>query len=86
MKTTAIPRDTDLKSARYRYSILRRKSASDRAAMAMELSDSIRETVDAGIKKRHPDYSEDMIRLEFLRRIVEKHVFERYCLSVKGKT
>lgn len=72
MTTITIPQDTDLKSARAHISILRDKTPSERVQMAMELSDSVRETCIAGIKHRHPDYSTDQVNLEVL------------CLSIGG--
>ncbi len=74
----SIPRDTDLKSARLRYSVLRNNSSADRFNMAIELSYFLRETLDAGIRQRHPDYSRDRVRREILRLTLGKTLFEKY--------
>ena len=31
--------------------------------MTMELSDGLRSTIESGVRQRHPDYDEDMVRL-----------------------
>ena len=77
MTIISIPRDTDLKAAQNHISILRRKSATDRVQMAMDLSDSVRETCIAGIKQRHPDYSADMIHFEALRLSIGEDLFNK---------
>lgn len=38
-----------------------------RVQIAVELSDAVRETALAGIRRRHPDYSERKVRDTFLR-------------------
>ena len=77
MKIITLPRDTDLKAARAHISILRGKTPSERAQMAMELSDSVRETSVAGIKKRHPDYSAEEVNLAVLRLSIGEDLFNR---------
>ncbi|MFH1038922.1 MAG: hypothetical protein V1789_09690 [PVC group bacterium] len=74
----SIPRDTDLKSARRRYSVLRDNSPADRLDMAFELSDILRETLAAGIKQRHPDYSKGMVHRETLRLTLGKELFKKF--------
>ena len=37
-----------------------------RAQIAVELSDAVRETVLAGIRRRHPEYSDDAVSRAFL--------------------
>ena len=77
MKIISLPRDTDLKTARAHISILRGKTPSERVQMAMELSDSVRETCIAGIKKRHPDYSGEEVKLEVLRLSIGEDLFNQ---------
>jgi hypothetical protein len=75
----AIPRDTDLISARRRFLILRSNKPSDRVQMALELGDTIREIVIAGVKRRHPDYSPAMIKMEAIRLTVGEKLFQKFC-------
>ena len=77
--------DTDLKAARAHISILRGKTPSERVRMAMELSDSVRETCIAGIKKRHPDYSAEEVNLAFLRLSIGEDLFNQVNLKMNLK-
>ena len=77
MRIPTLPRDTDLKTARAHISILRGKTPSERVQMAMELSDSVRETCIAGIKQRHPDYSAEEVNLAFLRLSIGEDLFKK---------
>jgi hypothetical protein len=46
-----------------------------RLEMALELGETARELVMAGVKHRHPDYSPEQIRLAVLRLLQGKQVF-----------
>ncbi len=59
--------DTSPKFARLHLDLYRAASASSRAGIAVELSDAVRATTLAGIRHRHPDFSEEQIRHAFLR-------------------
>jgi len=48
-----------------------------RAAMVFELSDNLRELVEAGIRRRHPDYTSRQVVQGVLRLILNKDMFER---------
>lgn len=56
-------RDTDPKTARRYAELLRAKSGMDRLAQAMSLSKLTRDMAIAGIRSRHPDLSEDELRI-----------------------
>lgn len=73
-----LPRDTTPEAARHRYAILGKLTPSQRLEMAFDLSDSLRETLLAGIRHRHPDYSPRQVRRELLRLTLDKELFEKY--------
>ena len=50
------PRDTDPRAHEVQLAIYRRMTPSQRTAIALELSEAVRETARAGIRGRHPDY------------------------------
>jgi hypothetical protein len=53
----ALPaRDTDLRAHEIQMAINRRLTPAQRSALALELSEGVRETARAGIRRRHPDY------------------------------
>jgi hypothetical protein len=60
-------RDTTPRAAAIQLQLYRQASPSRRAQIAVELSDAVRSTALAGIRRRHPEYSEDEIALSFLR-------------------
>ncbi len=47
--------------------LYRAAGPSRRALVAVELSDAVRETALAGIRRRRPEYSEEQVRHAFLR-------------------
>jgi hypothetical protein len=59
-------RDTTPRAAAIQLQLYRQVSSSRRAQIAVELSDAVRDTALAGIRRRHPDYSEREVALSFL--------------------
>lgn len=57
--------------------IYRRMSGSDRLRLAMEMSDAARATTMAGIRTRHPEYSEDQVRYALFRLLHGDDLFQR---------
>lgn len=70
-----VPRDTTLEAARIRFSILRRIGIAGRAHMAVELSDGLRSIVESGIRQRHPDHDDQMVRLAAMRLAIGDQLF-----------
>ena len=75
----AIPLDTTLEAMRRQYEILRKLGPERRLAMAFELSDYLRSVVQAGVKLRHPDYSEQQTQKELLRLMVGETLYKKKC-------
>jgi hypothetical protein len=61
--------DTTPRAAAIQLQLYREAGPSRRAQIAAELSDAVRETALAGIRRRHPDYSERDVALSFLRMV-----------------
>lgn len=59
--------DTTPRAEALQLQLYREAGPSRRAQIAADLSDAVRETTLAGIRRRHPDYSDDQVRAEFLR-------------------
>ena len=66
--------DTTAKAAAIQLQLLREIGPSGRAQIAVDLSEAVRETTLAGIRRRHPEYSEREVASEFLRLV---YGFER---------
>ena len=69
--------DTTSEAARIQFSILRRRGVAGRADMAIELSDGLRATIESGVRQRHPDYSDSMVRLAALRLAIGQQLFDQ---------
>ena len=52
------PADTDRRAHEVQMAINRRMTGAQRSALALDLSEGVRETARAGIRSRHPDYDE----------------------------
>jgi hypothetical protein len=58
--------DTSPEAAALQLRLYRSLPPSARAQIAVDLSDAVRETTMAGIRRRHPDYSDDELARAFL--------------------
>ena len=45
--------------------------------MAMELSDGLRSIIESGVRQRHPDYDEKMVRLAAIRIAIGEELFRQ---------
>jgi hypothetical protein len=59
--------DTTARAEEIQMELYRRVGPSRRAQIAVELSEAVRNTTLAGIRRRHPDYSEREVAFAFLR-------------------
>jgi hypothetical protein len=58
--------DTSMAALERQRETFRRMTPEQRLAMAAEMSDEIRAVAEAGIRGRHPDYSDDQVRAELV--------------------
>ena len=79
MKTVnrSIPFDTARDAAVKQFDILRKMDIEARAAMTFELSDNLRSILASGIRQRHPDYSDDEIKMAVLRLTIDRKLFDQ---------
>jgi len=61
------PLDTSPRAAAIQLQLYRECGPSRRAQIAVDLSEAVRNTTLAGIRRRHPDYSEHEVAATFLR-------------------
>ena len=59
--------DTTPRAAAFQLQLYREAGPARRVQIAVELSDAVRATALAGIRRRHPEYSEREVAAEFLR-------------------
>ena len=70
-----IPADTTIEAVRKQIEILRRMDPEARLKMAFELSDNLRNIVEAGVRERHSDYNEQQIKQEVLRLMIGDRLY-----------
>lgn len=56
------PMDTSPEARRVQLAIFRRLTGPERVAMAFEMSDAARALTEAGIRHRHPDWSDERVQ------------------------
>ena len=77
MRNMALPQDTTLEAARVQMAVLRRLGVAHSLRMAFELSDNMRRMSEAGIRRRHPDYDNEQVRLAAIRLRLGEELFAR---------
>ena len=85
MDLNIVPRDTTLEAIRIRFSILRKIGFAGRANVAIELSDGLRATIQSGVRQRHPEYNDNMVRLAALRLAIGEQLFHQAYPDIKVK-
>lgn len=69
------PTDTAPEARAAQLQALRRMGIAGRAAMTFELTRALRQTVRAGIRRRHPDYTEEQVHQALLRLTLGEELF-----------
>ena len=77
MHLEVVPKDTTLEAARIQFSIFRKMGMEGRARMTIELSDGLRSIIESGVRQRHPDYDENMVRLAAIRIAIGEKLFRQ---------
>jgi hypothetical protein len=77
MRIDYAPADTSPEAARVQVEIFRRMDASRRFELACEMSDTIRKVSADGVRSRHPDYTEEQVRLAVARITLGEDLFHR---------
>jgi aminoglycoside phosphotransferase len=83
MRLTLLPADTTLEAARVQYMAYRRMPAGQRSQYAFDLSESLRQTALAGVRMRHPEYSDEQARLAIIRLTLGDRLFREVYAGVE---
>ncbi len=75
--------DTTPKVAAFHLELYRQAGPARRAQIAVDLSDAVRATALAGIRRRHPEYSEREVAAEFLRMVYGIRLHEQWVAAQK---
>ena len=73
--------DTSPEAARRQLEIFRRMSGSERVEMALSMSEAARELTVAGIRHRHPDWTDDQVHHALLMQLHGADVAEKIRLA-----
>jgi hypothetical protein len=77
MAIPLVPADTTLEAARVQSAVFRRMSGSRRLELALQMSDSLRHMVAAGVRSRHPEYSEAQVKFALIRLTLGDRLFRQ---------
>jgi hypothetical protein len=61
------PDDTSREAEQVQVAVWQRMTGDQRVAMSFELSENVRQIAAEGVKRRHPDYSNEQVRLAVIR-------------------
>jgi hypothetical protein len=70
-----IASDTSSDAMLEQCKILRRMGIKGRAAMTFELSNSVRQITESGVRHRHADYTQEQVRREVVRLMIGEPLF-----------
>lgn len=74
-KVDLIPRDTTLEAYRVQIQALRRLGPEGRLRMMLNFCDFIHDIARSGIRQRHPEYSEEQVKMAFIRLLYGEEIF-----------
>jgi hypothetical protein len=77
MNIELIPADTTPEAAGVQLDVFRRMAPHRRLELALELSTRIRAVAASGIRHRHPEYTEQQVRLALARLTLGEELFRR---------
>jgi hypothetical protein len=77
MSEPYLPADTTLEAARVQHAVYRRMPAERRLRMALQMSDSARKLSEAGVRARHPEYTDRQVELAVIRMMLGEELFRR---------
>lgn len=76
-KLDLLPRDTTLEAHRVQIQALRRLGEEGRLRITFEACANLRSLAAAGVRMRHPDYTEEQVRLAVTRLMAGDEVFNK---------
>ena len=77
--------DTTIEAARLQRQVLAGKTAGQRAAMALEMSELLRQLVIDGIRLRHPDITADELTHRLIERLHGRDLATAVAASSSGR-
>ena len=75
--TELFPADTTPEARRVQVEVFRQMAPERRSALAVRLSRQLREVAEAGVRMRHPDYTQEQVRLAAIRLRLGNDLFRK---------
>lgn len=72
-----IAADTTEEAARVQAAVFRRMTPEKRLELAFQMTSDLRRRLAEGVRQRHPDYSEDLVRLAVIRLTLGDDLFRK---------
>jgi hypothetical protein len=72
-----IPRDTSLEAYRVQCQALRRLSAEQRGRLMVDIIEFVNAVSAAGVRSRHPDYSDEQVRMAVIQMRLGEGLFKK---------
>jgi hypothetical protein len=72
---SSLPMDTSLEAARVQHQVYRSMAPEKRLEMACRMSDEARSLSAAGVRSRHPEYTERQVQLAVIRMCLGEELF-----------
>jgi hypothetical protein len=70
-----LPADTTTEAARVQLAVFRRMTPEKRLQLTFEMTADLRRRLAEGVRQRHPDYSDDRVRLAVIRLVLGDDLF-----------
>lgn len=83
MDKSIISADTARDAEAVRFKVLQKLDIKARAEMTFQLSDNLRKITEAGIRYRHPDYSNQMVLFALARLTLGEHLFHQVYPNIR---
>jgi hypothetical protein len=71
------PADTSLEAARVQHAVYRRMQPEQRLHLASEMTASVRALTAAGVRSRHPNYTNRQVELAVIRLTLGEELFQQ---------
>lgn len=71
--------DTSRFALQKQYEVMRTLGMEARARMTFELSNNLRNNLEAGVRSRHPEWGDEAVRIAMLRLMVGEELYQTLC-------
>lgn len=80
-----LPADTSREAREAQFEILRRMGAAGRFRAGLDLCEEVRAGLSAAVRRRHPDYDDETVRLATVRLLLGEKLFREVFPGVEVK-